>query len=59
MIIKRELTVSEILNQSLHSLELERKLAFRLDQLRQEEQLVQARINAMKEHRLTLETLFS
>jgi hypothetical protein len=59
MIIKRELTVSEILNQSLHSLELERKLSFRLDQLRQEEQLVQARINAMKEHRLTLETLFS
>ena len=59
MIIKRELTVSEILNQSLHALELERKLAFRLDQLRQEEQLVQARINAMKEHRLTLETLFS
>ena len=59
MIIKRELTVSEILNQSLHALELERKLACKLDQLRQEEQLVQARINAMKEHRLTLETLFS
>jgi hypothetical protein len=59
MIIKRELTVSEILNQSLHALELERKLACKLDQLRQEEQLVQARINAMKEHRLTLETLFN
>jgi len=59
MIIRRELTVSEILNQSLHSLELERKLACKLDQLRQEEQLVQARINAMKEHRLTLETLFN
>ena len=59
MIIKRELTVSEILNQSLQSLQLERQLACRLDQLRQEEQLVQARINAMKEHRLTLETLFN
>lgn len=59
MIIKREMTVDEILNQTLHSLNLERQLVFKLDQLRQEERDVQARINAMKEHRLTLETLFN
>jgi hypothetical protein len=59
MNIRHEYSIDEILKHTLKSLELERKLATRLTELRLEEATVAKRIEAMKEHRLQLETLFN
>jgi hypothetical protein len=59
MVTNQNMSIDEVMNQSLKSLTIERQLATRLTELQLEEAVVLARIQAMKEHRLILETLFN